>query len=46
VDWNMVTIRMSGRLNIIDTDRPPMATGEHRFRSCTYVQRCGELMQH
>ena len=28
VDWSLVTIRMSGRLNIIATGRPPMATGE------------------
>jgi hypothetical protein len=28
VDRGMVTIRMSGRLNIIATGRPPMATGE------------------
>jgi hypothetical protein len=29
VDWSMVTIRMSGRLNIIATGRPRMAIGEH-----------------
>ena len=28
VDWSKVTIRMSGRLNIIGTGRPPMDTGE------------------
>jgi len=31
VDWSMVTIRMSGRLDIIATGRPPMATGEPGF---------------
>jgi len=29
VVWSMVTTRMSGRLDIIATGRPPMATGEH-----------------
>ena len=37
VDWSMVTIRMSGRLNIIDTDRPPMATGERDSRRMHFV---------
>jgi len=43
VDWGMATIRMSGRLNIIATDRPPMATGELGFGVGPTVQRCGRV---
>ena len=42
--WSLVTTRIIGRLNIIATGRPPMATGELGFGVGPPVQRQAGLV--